>query len=80
MDRLRPHRGRPVAGEKWKLNLCRYDYHTDWKEPELSCVAPIAKKKIPHNVLNAKHHENEAYIVAQAGRKSAMPHARCPTH
>jgi uncharacterized repeat protein (TIGR03806 family) len=39
--------GRPVPGEKWKLNLCRFDYHTDWKEPELSCVAPIAKKKIP---------------------------------
>jgi uncharacterized repeat protein (TIGR03806 family) len=38
--------GRPVPGEKWKFNLCRYDYHKDWKEPELSCVAPIAKKKI----------------------------------
>jgi uncharacterized repeat protein (TIGR03806 family) len=38
--------GRPVQGEKWKMNLCRYDYHKDWKEPELSCVAPIAKKKI----------------------------------
>ncbi len=39
--------GGPVIGEKWKMNLCRFDYHTDWKEPELSCVAPIAKKKIP---------------------------------
>ncbi|MDY3556709.1 PQQ-dependent sugar dehydrogenase [Gemmata sp. JC717] len=39
--------GRPVAGEKWKLNLCRFDYNADWAEPELSCVAPIAKKKIP---------------------------------
>lgn len=39
--------GRPVPGEKWKLNLCRFDYNADWKEPELSCVAPIAKKKIP---------------------------------
>ncbi|HEX2730951.1 MAG TPA: preprotein translocase subunit SecA [Polyangiaceae bacterium] len=28
----------------------------------------LGKKKVPHNVLNAKHHENEAYIVAQAGR------------
>jgi preprotein translocase subunit SecA len=25
-------------------------------------------KKVPHNVLNAKHHEREADIVAQAGR------------
>ncbi len=28
----------------------------------------LGKKKVPHNVLNAKHHENEAYVVAQAGR------------
>ncbi len=27
---------------------------------------------IPHHVLNAKHHEREAYIVAQAGRKGAI--------
>jgi uncharacterized repeat protein (TIGR03806 family) len=38
--------GRPVVGEAWKMNLCRYDYNKEWKEPELSCVAPIAKKKI----------------------------------
>ena len=28
----------------------------------------LRRKKIPHNVLNAKHHEREAEIVAQAGR------------
>ena len=27
---------------------------------------------VPHNVLNAKYHEREAEIVAQAGRKSAI--------
>ena len=27
---------------------------------------------IPHNVLNAKHHEREAYIIAQAGRVGAV--------
>jgi preprotein translocase subunit SecA len=32
----------------------------------------LAKKGIKHNVLNAKHHENEAYVVAQAGRKGAI--------
>ncbi|APR85301.1 hypothetical protein A7982_10650 [Minicystis rosea] len=32
----------------------------------------LSKKKITHNVLNAKHHENEAYVVAQAGRKGAI--------
>jgi len=28
----------------------------------------LKKKKIPHNVLNARYHEQEAHIVAQAGR------------
>jgi preprotein translocase subunit SecA len=32
----------------------------------------LSKKGIQHNVLNAKHHENEAYVVAQAGRKGAI--------
>ncbi|MGE0321957.1 MAG: preprotein translocase subunit SecA [Polyangiaceae bacterium] len=32
----------------------------------------LKKKKIEHSVLNAKQHENEAYIVAQAGRKGAI--------
>ena len=32
----------------------------------------LEKKKIKHAVLNAKHHENEAYVVAQAGRKGAI--------
>jgi len=32
----------------------------------------LKKKGVPHNVLNAKHHEQEAFIVAQAGRKGAV--------
>jgi preprotein translocase subunit SecA len=32
----------------------------------------LEKKKIKHAVLNAKHHENEAFVVAQAGRKGAI--------
>ena len=32
----------------------------------------LKKKKIKHNVLNARHHEQEAYIVAQAGRPGAV--------
>ena len=32
----------------------------------------LKKKSIAHNVLNAKHHENEAYVVAQAGRRGAI--------
>ena len=30
------------------------------------------KHKIPHNVLNARYHEQEAYIIAQAGRPGAV--------
>jgi preprotein translocase subunit SecA len=32
----------------------------------------LTKKSVPHHVLNAKHHENEAYIVAQAGRSKGI--------
>ncbi len=32
----------------------------------------LKRQGIPHNVLNAKHHEREAEIVAQAGRKGAV--------
>ncbi len=32
----------------------------------------LKEKGIPHNVLNAKHHEREAEIIAQAGRFGAV--------
>ncbi|MBN8612890.1 MAG: preprotein translocase subunit SecA, partial [Deltaproteobacteria bacterium] len=32
----------------------------------------LEKKGIPYNLLNAKQHEREAYVVAQAGRKGAI--------
>ncbi|MBZ0189143.1 MAG: preprotein translocase subunit SecA, partial [Candidatus Obscuribacterales bacterium] len=35
-------------------------------------VVAAIRKGIAHNVLNAKHHEKEAHIVAQAGRKAAV--------
>jgi len=34
--------------------------------------ALLKKAKIPHNVLNARYHEKEAHIVAQAGRSAAV--------
>jgi preprotein translocase subunit SecA len=34
--------------------------------------ALLAKRGIEHQVLNAKHHESEAEIIAQAGRKSRV--------
>jgi preprotein translocase subunit SecA len=35
-------------------------------------AARLKKDGIPHNVLNAKYHEREAEIIAQAGRKGAV--------
>ena len=36
-------------------------------------VSTLLKRRgVPHNVLNAKHHQREAEIVAQAGRKGAV--------
>lgn len=32
----------------------------------------LKKKGIPHEILNAKQHEKEAYIVAQAGKPGAV--------
>src|SRR5919206_57022 len=32
----------------------------------------LQRAKVPHNVLNAKYHEREAEIVAQAGRKGSV--------
>jgi preprotein translocase subunit SecA len=40
------------------------------KSEELSNM--LKKKGVPHQVLNAKHHEREAEIIAQAGRLGAV--------
>ncbi|MDD5103000.1 MAG: preprotein translocase subunit SecA [Candidatus Peribacteraceae bacterium] len=34
--------------------------------------ALLTQEKVPHQVLNAKHHEKEAEIVAQAGQKGSV--------
>jgi len=41
-------------------------------EKSESLSAKLKKLKVPHNVLNARHHEREAFIVAQAGRPGAV--------
>ena len=48
-----------------------------WSAPRASrspSTSPscCASRGVPHEVLNAKHHEREAAIVAQAGRKGAV--------
>lgn len=40
------------------------------KSEEISAL--LNKKKIKHNILNAKHHAREAHIIAQAGRYKAI--------
>ncbi len=40
------------------------------KSEQLSAL--LKKRKIAHNVLNARYHEQEAYIIAQAGRSGGV--------
>ncbi len=35
-------------------------------------AALLKKRKIPHNVLNARYHEQEAFIIAEAGHSGAV--------
>ena len=41
-------------------------------EKSESLSARLKKEKIPHNVLNARYHEQEAQIISQAGRPGAV--------
>ncbi|MDB5492310.1 MAG: preprotein translocase subunit SecA [Micavibrio sp.] len=41
-------------------------------EKSESLAKRLEQAKIPHNVLNARYHEQEAHIVAQAGRPGAV--------
>jgi preprotein translocase subunit SecA len=41
-------------------------------ESSETLAALLKKDKIPHQVLNAKHHEREAHIIEQAGRPGAV--------
>jgi preprotein translocase subunit SecA len=41
-------------------------------EKSESLAAELKRRNIPHQVLNARYHEQEAYIIAQAGRPGAI--------
>jgi preprotein translocase subunit SecA len=41
-------------------------------EKSEALAALFKKNKLPHNVLNARYHEQEAHIIAQAGRPGAV--------
>ena len=42
------------------------------EKSEILCPRCSSKQGVPHSVLNAKHHEKEAEIVAQAGKLGAV--------
>ncbi|WP_367135367.1 preprotein translocase subunit SecA [Saccharothrix sp. HUAS TT1] len=56
----RHHKGQPVLVGTTSVERSEY----------LSKL--LVQKGIPHEVLNAKHHEREALIIAKAGRKGAV--------
>jgi preprotein translocase subunit SecA len=41
-------------------------------EKSEALAAKLAKRKVPHEVLNARNHEREAHIIAQAGKPGAV--------
>ncbi len=53
-------------------NLVTFARNLGVKEDQMAEAVPLLEKAlkegIPHNVLNAKHHEREAQIIAEAGR------------
>jgi preprotein translocase subunit SecA len=71
-----------TAGEKNEAILAQVLECRERKQPVLIGTVSIEKsevlselfkkKKVPHQVLNARYHEQEAYIIAQAGRPGAV--------
>ena len=71
-----------TAAEKYAAIVDRIEECHKTKQPILVGTVSIEnseyladmlkKRKIKHNVLNAKFHEEEAYIVSQAGREGAV--------
>ncbi len=52
--------GQPIL--VWTVSVDKSEYLSD----------RLKKEKIPHEVLNAKHHESEADVIAKAGNKWAI--------
>lgn len=60
----------PVADENIREIATMLELSTD--EETLNNIDEALRHTIPHNVLNAKFHEKEAIIIAEAGRKGAV--------
>ncbi len=71
-----------TAAEKYEAILALIEDCRERRQPMLVGTVSIEKsehlagllkqRKIPHNVLNARYHEQEAFIIAQAGRPGAV--------
>jgi preprotein translocase subunit SecA len=71
-----------TAREKYEATIGQIEECIARKQPVLvgtvsiekseALSALLKKRKIPHQVLNARYHEQEAYIIAQAGRPGAL--------
>src|SRR5687767_8452040 len=71
-----------TLGEKWDAVIEEIKDCHDRGQPALVGTVSVEnselisrrlqKEAVPHNVLNAKYHEREAEIVAQAGRKGSV--------
>ena len=67
---------------KWQAAAAEIEGHHEAGRPVLvgttsiedseNLSSMLKKRGVPHEVLNAKHHEREAQIIAQAGRPSAI--------
>ena len=56
---------------KSRIEELRQKYNVSQEELSKR-IEQVLKHGVPHNVLNAKHHEKEAEIIAQAGRVGAV--------
>ena len=71
-----------TAGEKYRSIIAFIEEAQAKRQPVLVGTVSIEKseqlsemlkkRKVPHQVLNARYHEQEAYIIAQAGRPGAV--------
>src|SRR3989338_3918238 len=71
-------------GEREKFEAILLEIETLWKqgrpvlvgtrsiEKSEKCASMLRRKGIPHQVLNAKFHEQEAMIISQAGKKGMV--------
>ncbi len=66
------HRGRRRRRRALREGPAGADRHHQRRALGVPVASQFTKRRIPHNVLNAKYHEQEAGIIAEAGRRGAI--------